>query len=161
MANGLDKKKNLKKFYQARWKNKTWTITKEQARVLSDASMTAEYEKSGKKKTFKTEARLSFPLYKQLVPNMDIAAEIWSWRKLVKKKGVLYVGGVALGGCKQYQLVGVDVSNIAVVRGDIVQCDIELHFNGVKKSFSRKKYKRTRKKVYKKSKKLKKKWKKR
>lgn len=134
----------------ARWGKKQWKVTQSQIKSLSEASLNVEYDKSKKKKKerWKREASITFPLYKGLVPNLDIAGEIWEWRTLINKKKALYIGGVAFGGFKLFQLVGVEVSEIQVVGSEIVQCEIELTFVTTKKSHKLKKYKKKRKQLY-------------
>lgn len=152
-ASSRDKKKNL----IARWGNQQWKITRSQIKALSDASMSAEYDTSGKKATMKTEAVLTYPVYKALMPKVDIAREIWKWRALIKKSYILYVGGVAFGGYKKYQLVGVDVSDVELSGAEIVHCEIELTFKALAGAFAYGKTKRVTKPVAKKSTKKKKK----
>ena len=157
-AAGIDTQQNIDKKLIARWGKMQWKITQNQIRALEEASLAVEFDDSKKKDKdkWKREASVSFPLYKGISCD-DVAFEIWQWRSFVKKKNVLYIGGVAFGGYKQFQLVGVDVSKVQVSGGVIVSCDIELTFTAAKKSFSIKKYKRIRKTPSKKSKKSKKK----
>lgn len=143
---GFDAKKYLDANLTARWGKKKWQITESKIRSLSEASLQVEYDKSKKKKKdrWKREAKITFPLYKGLVKNLDIAGEIWEWRTLINKKHALYIGGVAFGGFKVFQLVGVEASEIQVIGGEIVQCEIELTFVTTKKAYKLKPYKTKR-----------------
>ena len=132
--------------YFARWRNRIWTVTADQINTLSKASWSDEWDTENKKREA-SEASFEFPLYKDLMPNVDIAAEIRTWRKLIGCSGYLYLGGTLFGVQKKYRLTSVEVSNLDLIRGEIVHCDIELEFTELKKTTSKKLPKRKKKKT--------------
>lgn len=142
---------------QARWGDMKWYVKASGIKALEEAGFNSEYDSTAKKNKLKAEATVSYELHKALAPNVDIAAEIWTWRRKMKKKNVLYVGATALAGYRKYQLVGMDVSEVEVQSGEIIHCVIELTFKAIRKSFNIKKYKRARKKYTKASRQAKKK----
>lgn len=133
----------------AKWGKRTWKVTADQINTLSDASWSDDWDTKDKKREA-SKAVFEFPLYKDLMPSLDIAAEIRAWRKLVGKSGYLYLGGTLFGVRKKYRLTGVEVSNVDLIRGEIVHCDVELNFTEIKKSKSKKLPKRKKKKTSKK-----------
>lgn len=128
----------------ARWGKKTWKVTADKINTLSDAAWSDEWD-AKKKARLASEAVFEFPLYKDLMPKLDLASEIRSWRNLIGKSGYLYLGGTLFGTQKKYRLTNVDVSNVELIRGEIVHCDIELTFTEIKKSKSKKLPKRKKK----------------
>ena len=128
----------------AKWRKRTWKVTADQINVLSDASFADEWD-AKKKKTEAAEAKFTYPVYKDLVPKLDLASEIRAWHGLVGKTGYLYLGGTLFGSKKKYRLTGVEVSDTELIRGEIVHCEIELTFTEVKKSKSGKLPKRKKK----------------
>lgn len=128
----------------AKWRKCTWKITADQINVLSDASFADEWD-AKKKKREAAEAKFTYPIYKDLMPKLDVANEIRKWHGLVGKAGYLYVGGTLFGSKKKYRLTGVEVSDTELIRGEIVHCEIELTFTEVPKSASKKLPKRQKK----------------
>ena len=111
----------------AKWGKRTWKVTADQINTLDNATFKDAWD-SDKKKREASEATFSYPLYKDLMPSLDIANEIRAWRGLIGKAAYLYLGGTLFGTRKRYRLVGVDVKNIDLIRGEIVHCDIKLSF---------------------------------
>lgn len=153
----------------ARWGNySSWKLTADQIYLFDEISMSREWvarttKGSGKKK--KTiaahkgaiEFDFRFQLHKELVPSMNLAAEIRRWNARVGKTAPFYVGTTALGAARKYRLVGVDVSEIQQVRGTIVACTVELHFKMTGAKTLKSEKKQFKKSISKKSKKKKKK----
>ncbi|MBQ9000813.1 MAG: hypothetical protein IJ087_03060 [Eggerthellaceae bacterium] len=140
----------------ARWGKYTWRVTADQIRTLATAEFSDEWDADGKKRE-PAEAKLSYPVHKDLQPYVNIASEIRQWRSLIGKAAYLYVGGTQFGTTKKYRLTGVDVQDVAQVGGRIVGCSIDLTFTEVKDSKSTKVPKRVKKKTTKKTTKGKKK----
>ena len=130
----------------ARWGVYAWTVTADKIRTLSDASFTDEWNKDDSKRN-PSEAKISFPVYKDLQPTADIANEIRTWRSQVGKTNYLYIGSTPFGCTKKYRLTKVDVSEVTQLRGEIVHCEIELTFTEVKGSKTKKLPKRITKKT--------------
>ena len=128
----------------AKWRKRTWKVTADQINVLSDASFSDAWD-AKKKKTEAAEVKFTYPVYKELMPKLDLAAEVRAWHSLVGKAGYLYLGGTLYGSKKKYRLTGVEISDTEIVRGEIVHCEIELTFTEIKKSKSRKLPKRKKK----------------
>ena len=140
----------------ARWGKFTWRITADQIRTLTTAEFSDEWDLDDKKRE-PAEAKLSYPVYKDLQPNVNISSEIRQWRAQIGKAAYLYVGGTQFGTMKKYRLTGVDVQDVSQIRGEIVGCSIDLTFTEVKGSKSAKLPKRIKKKTTKKATKNKKK----
>ena len=66
----------------ARWGEFSWTVTADQIRTLSKVGFSDEWDKDDKKRE-PAEATLSYPIYQDLQPNVNIASEIRRWRQLI------------------------------------------------------------------------------
>ena len=133
----------------AKWRNRTWKVTADQINTISEAKWEGEWDPDKKKKE-PGEAKFSFPLYKDLMPKVNVASEIRSWNKLIGKTGYLYLGGTLFGSKKRYRLTGVVVKDVELFRAEVIHCYIELTFLEVKSSKSAKLPKRRKKKTTKK-----------
>ena len=133
----------------AMWRKRTWKVTADQINTLDNATYKDQWD-TDKKKREASEATFSYPLYKDLMPNIDVANEIRKWRSLIGKTGYLYLGGTLFGTQKKYRLVGVDAKNVDLIRGEIVHCDMKLSFLECKKTKSHKLPKRKKKRTSKK-----------
>ena len=128
----------------AKWGKRTWKVTADYINTLDSATYKDQYD-TDKKKREPSDATFTYPLYKDLMPNVDIAAEIRNWRKLIGKASYLYLGGTLFGTQKKYRLVGVEAKNVDTMRGEIVHCDMKLTFSEITKSKGRKNPKRKKK----------------
>ena len=145
----------------AKWGKRKWKVTADQINTLDNATYKDEWD-SDKKKREASQASFTYPLYKDLMPSLDIASDIRAWRKLIGKTAYLYLGGTLFGTQKRYRLVGVEAKNIDLIRGEIVHCDMKLTFEECgkakaklpkrKKKATSKKKKTAKKKATKKSK---------